>query len=744
MLIPKMKKYLLSLAFLAASAPAFAGGAASLWRQTDGLSAKPRIQAETYLSYRLRFADMVAVLKDAPLESQGSVALDLPLPDGSVKTFRVWETPLSTGAFYEKYPDLRTYTGTQQDKPGVTVKIDVGAGFFHALILDGGEQYFIDPHSLASDDNYIVYDRKNMSLAGREMMRCEMEQTAIGASPAGDTPAEMIAYGTIRRTYRLALACTGEYAVAATGLANPTKAQVLAKMITSVNRVNGIYEREIAARLQLIPNTDTLIFLNGATDPYTNNNGGAMLGQNQSTVTARIGSANYDIGHVFSTGGGGIAALGSLCSSFSKARGVTGSPNPVGDPFDVDYVAHEMGHQFGGDHTFNANTGSCSGNAELLSAFEPGSGSTIMAYAGICGRTNDLQSRTDAYFHFRSLDQTTTQMASTPTCGVSVNTGNTAPVITQQPAFYTIPWLTPFELTADPVSGTAVTYCWEQNDLGNFETSYSDTSTNGPIWRSQMPTPERTRVFPTLARLLANQFGGLGDRPVAVGRVMSFRLTARDVGNGTGSFAISNASVASVRTIKAADTFRITNLLTVLDTLTGGGNKTITWNVSNTTAAPINCSTVDIYYSTDSGQTWPYLLASSVPNNGAATVRIPNIATSKGRIKIKASNNIFFIINYALLRTYFDPAAVNSISGAEKQVKIYPVPAKDVVKLEIPENISSVDAVLYNNMGQQLWKGRFDGGLNSFPVQNYPTGNYYFRLQNTAKGFAETASFVVQ
>ncbi len=740
-----MKKQILSLAFLAATTiPAFAGGAA-FWTPSERTGEKSRIEAESYLTYQLRFADMANALRKATQNPQGAVAISLPVPDGSNKTFLVWETPISTGDFYQKYPDLLTYTGTQKDNPAVTVKIDVGEGAFHAMILDGTAQYFIDPFSLANDGSYIVYDRKAMNPDAREKMRCELDAVAKAVPDPAPNPAALLTNGAVKHTYRLALACTGEYARAATGLSNPTKVQVLAKMITTMNRVNGIYETELAATMQLVPNTDTLIFTNGATDPYTNSNSSAMLGENQAVVDARIGSGNYDIGHVFSTGGGGVAALGSLCNNSTKARGVTGSSSPVGDPFDVDFVAHEMGHQFGAQHTFNAGTGgSCGGgNRSGSSAYEPGSGSTIMAYAGICGSSDNLQRNSDAYFHFKSLDQTTTRISQVPTCGTSTNTGNPIPAIAQAPATYNIPWYTPFELTAPTVSGTGVTYSWEQDDLGSAS-SYNTADTAGPVWRSNTPTSSPTRVFPAMSRLLLNLPGLIGDRLPTVGRTTTFRLTVRDVRNGTGAFAISNSDLVKVQSIKAADTFKITNLLLSTDTLIGGGQKTITWNVSNSTAAPINCNAVDIYYSVDGGQTFPYTLASNVPNTGSATVTIPNITTVNGRIKLKASNSIFFVINRALLRTEFDPSSIHNVSGAEKLVKVYPVPAKDVVKLEIPGNLSSVNAVLYNNMGQQVWKGRFESGVNIFPVAALPVGAYYFRLQNVEQGFAETTSFVVQ
>ncbi len=539
----------------------------------------------------------------------------------------------------------------------------------------------------------------------------------------------------MRRKYRLALAADSEYCVAVAGL-SPTKAAVLAKMVVTMNRVNGIYEREFAVTMELIANTSLLIFT-GANDPYTNNSGSAMLGQNQSTVNTVIGSANYDIGHVFSTGGGGIAYQGCVCSNNNKARGVTGSASPMGDAFDVDYVCHEMGHQFGGSHTFNANTGSCNGNGVLNYSYEPGSGSTIMAYAGICGGGNDFQVHSDPYFHSASLEEIvafiTTSGGACAVTSISTNTNAILPGFT---ATYNIPYKTPFEVTgptATDATADTITYCWEQRNTGgvDFQKTLAATTTDGPLFRSFPPTTSTTRSFPNPRRLLIGPGASTpGEKLPDVVRSLKFCMVERDVYQGWGTFNIPSDLV----TINSSIPTGATSVFTVTlpaggENWAGGSNQTVTWDVANTNAAPVSCAKVDILLSVDGGATFPITLKSGTANDGSENVTMPTITSfvSNARIKVKANGNVFFSINPYDFTLDLGKVGVNGVALNEASVQVSPVPAESELRVTLPAAAGIVEARLLNTLGQAVWNGTLKGE-GRIAVGSLPRGVYYLRV----------------
>lgn len=598
-----------------------------------------RIVPLHYRTIQLDLNALETLLASAPerftAAAEGNaVLIDLPLPGGGQARFRLCESPMMAPALQARYPEIRCYTGISLDDPGTTLKCDLTPWGFHAMVLSPAlGTLFIDPYRHGVREYGVVYFKKDYVSKKAGEFTCSVENSPLDFDNkvGGDAP-EMQGDCQMRR-YRLALACTGEYAAFHGG----TKPLVMAAMNTSMNRVNGVYEREVGVTMQLIPNNDTLINLVAASDPYTNDDGGTMLGQNVTACNARVGSANYDIGHVFSTGGGGVANLACVCGT-SKARGVTGSSSPIGDGFDIDYVAHEMGHQFGGDHCFNND---CSGNINPSTAMETGSGSTIMGYAGVCNP--NVQNHSDDYFHAISLQEIGTfTVGGGNGCSVKINVNNAAPTVNAG-ADYTIPKSTPFALKAtgsDP-NGDALTYCWEQMDPESGTQPPVSTSTVGPMFRSYNPVTSPTRYFPNLQDLVQNVNSTWEELP-SVARNMKFRVTVRDNHAGKGcteedDMVVSVSGTAGPFVVNTPNAAGITWHV--------GESQAVTWSVASTNLAPINCAQVRILLSIDGGFTYPITLANSVPNNGSANVNVPNNLSTTCRVMVQSIGNVFFDIS---------------------------------------------------------------------------------------------------
>ena len=587
-----------------------------------------------------------------------STLLELPHPDGGLALFRVIESPVLAPELAARFPQIRTFRGEGIDDPTATVRFDVSPRGFSAMVLSASGAWYVDPWGPDSPGVVASYHRRDALRDPEHPFRCqgparrpglETSSFRVVRSEAGPADLPHLSVGETLRTYRLALATTGDYATAVCGAA-PTKPCVASELAAAVNRITGIYERELAIRMTLVAGNADLIFLDPATDGYADDDAEAMLGQNQAKCDAAIGSANYDIGHVFSTGGGGLAYLGVVCATGWKAGGVTGSGNPTGDAFWVDYVAHEMGHEFGANHTFDSRVGSCGGgNRNDGTAYEPGSGSTIMAYAGICG-SEDLQPNSDPYFHAASYDEIVAYTSDARpdyggSCPTSAATGNSAPTVNAG-ADYVVPARTPFALTGsatDP-NGDALTFGWEQMDLAATGTGTAGPPLvddgSRPIFRSFNPTTSPTRTFPKLSDVLAGTTTR-GETLPTTTRTLTFRLTARD-GRAGGGGVGSDTAVLSVTDMGRA--FAVTAPASAVS-WTGGSTQTVTWDVAGTNVAPFNCSWVAVTFSADGGLTFPTTVLASTPNDGSQAITVPNVPTTTARLKVSCVGNVFFAIS---------------------------------------------------------------------------------------------------
>lgn len=740
-----MKKQLLMMGMLVLSGVSFAQ-TDRLWSKRSEKNSSPILENMKSIDnprvFHLDIDRLKNSLAKTPkrLTEKSGVTISFPNSNGKMETFKVTENSNFTPELAARYPDIKSYVGQGVEDPSSTIYFSISSLGLSSMEIYGDKSaVFIEPYT-QDQSTYVVYKRSDRK-DNLNKLECKVLETAqkdtsglISAKNANDATL---------RTFRLALACTGEYAAFFGG----TKAQALAAMNNTLTRVNGIFENDFAARMVLIPNNDVIVYTNALTDPFSPS--GQMNRWNlelMNALSSTIGNENFDIGHLLgATGGGGDAGcIGCICSDDMgtyldmgtypdnyKGAGYTSPSNgiPSGDTFDIDFVAHEMGHQFGGNHTWSYST------QTDLQPVEPGSGSTIMGYAGITGY--DVQPHSDPFFHARSIEQITDNIK-TKTCSVNSPTGNSIPTA-DAGQDYTIPKGTPFVLTGSgtDADGDSLTYIWEQMDRGTSSQTGSNsaatpTKTLGPTFRSWTPTTSPVRYFPRMSTVLAGSTKTMGaeidvEALSLVSRNLNFRFTVRD--NRLGG-AGNNSDDAKITVNAAAGPFIVTSQSDAIS-YTGGSSQTVTWNVAGTTANNINAANVDILWSTDNGDTWTTLSAET-PNDGSESVTIPDTATTSGRIMVKGSNHIFFNVNKANISVTESGKLSTVETGFTKstEIKLYPNPVKDILTLS---NTNSEDYKIYDMSGKLVMSGSLQRG--TVDVRILVKGNYVIQIGKFSKIF---------
>lgn len=619
-----------------------------IWQSMDNRSA--RSAEPSAREYRVDMLALRQRLQEAALRrpQEPPQIIHLPIPDGSIARFHIYDSPIMQAALARRFPDIRTYKVYGIDDPGASGRLDITPLGFHAMLHTSQGRVFIDPNSsLPQNDRYSA---RTQGLVNGSTMICGVDEHDFtrAARPAA-SPVPVAARTAARVTgalleYRLAVSATAEY-VAAVSPAN-TVAEAQAAIVTTINRVNQIYERDLGIRLVLVAN-NSLLIESGNNVSFSNNDPSALFVQNQAWVDSVIGNDNYDVGHVFATAGGGLAFLGSACDGANKAKGVSGIPNPADDPFDIDFVAHEIGHQFNADHSFNGTTMSCLTARNPVTAFEPGSGSSIMGYAGICGVEN-LQLNSDATFHAGSIAQINAFTASAGSCAVlRPNPANPADPIVATLASRTIPAHTAFMLNGSAVDadGDLLSYQWDQMDSGcpTDAVSFGTDIGSNALFRTFPPRTSSQRDFPALG----TQVRGLYDDAEVIpcnNRDLDFRLTVRDDKSGQGSADV------RVTVVDTGDRFEITSLNGGGNTIASGDSFNVNWNDAGTARAPINCPLVNIELLTfapdyASYSVHPLLLGAANDRNQTVQMLPLKSWHQRARIRVSCANNIFYDIS---------------------------------------------------------------------------------------------------
>lgn len=678
----------------------------------------------------------------------GTVIIAMPTADGKIEHFAVNSFPVIDEVLANQY-QLGSYVGVGIDDPAKYVRFSVAPNDFQSMVIHNGKYEFIEP---ATDNKAYYSVHSKSSKAGAFVCGTKEDQQSI------DRLTELGKQGTANKsgnkkfhTLKLAVSVTGEY-----GAYFGSVAASLAQINATMTRVNGVFEQEFNLHLNVI-NAPNLIFTNASTDPYSVATQMCKWNNELMNVlhggTYGVTDASFDIGHLFGRSGGGgnagcIGCIGSNDTSVTnwsaasggcgyaytapdnyKGSGFTspGTGAPQGDTFDIDYVAHEMGHQLGDNHTYSYNEGTSV-------TVEPGSGSTIMGYAGITGSNTDVQAHSDPYFHTVSIDQVQANLVN-KTVDVETNITNNPPVVTAMTGTtYTIPRSTAFALTAtatDP-DGDTLSYCWEEVDVSNItdgigkaagtgdDASAIGATTRGASFRSWSPTSSPTRYFPKLATVLGGAVRNVDDFEATstvarntTANQTKFRVTVRD------NKGINTQTAYTTQNIQVGSAAAFT--VNTPPTLIAGGNSTITWVVSGTTASPYSVANVKIDFTSDAGATWT-TLAASVANSGTASVAIPTSLSGKsGHIRISAIGNVFYAVKPA---TVSSTLAVSDVGN--KSIQVFPNPVKDVL------NVSNVtlnsNYEIFSAAGQLVSKGNL--GTGKVSVNKLAKGVYFLNVDD--------------
>lgn len=698
-------------------------------------------------------ADMRVTLATAPAfrsseEASGSpLVMELPIPGGKLRSFRVVESPIMSPAFAALYPSFHTYAVEAVDDAVVTGRISLTPYGFNGVIFTQEGMVIIRPLDITNP----VLHEVSLNDAALEELQCSMNEN-LSMTVESPEPVQSSFSNSLKRTYSIAIVGTGEFYLANGG----TVAAASAVVTSSINGIQAIYERELAVNFQLLT---PFFYTNPATDPFSPGLDRTLKAAE--AVEANFPGGNYDMGHVFhdqdqspaELPGGGVAYLSAVCNGnalgtgYFKAGGWSGSFDNT-SPGWIKLAAHEFGHMFNMQHTFNGTGSNCTSNISSTTAYEIASGNSIMSYSGLCSSGQNIPGggTADHYFHVNSLDVAVAYM-NTQTCHSGTPTGNNPPTVNASACGgpYTIPKSTPFRLTGtgtDP-DGDQIYYSWEQYDEDGAGTStqgYIGTqaagSTNAPLFRSYPPTTSPTRTFPNMNLVAANDYASSFEPLPSVARTLNFRLTGRDWKPGGGGIHSSSLVVA----VSASGPFNVT-APNGGETIAAGSNTIVTWDVNGTN---VFCNNVNIKLSIDGGLTFPFDLAANTPNDGSQSVTIPAnvINTAQARVMVECADNtcvVFFDIsnnNFTLTSTCNPPASyicpVTAMSlpagdpGLDLDFKVYQTGAVTSHTFNVTASDPTMNNVRWNNAMSACMVSAGTSHYRVFSFMVDQPGSYYF------------------
>lgn len=659
-----------------------------------------------------------------------SQEISIPSPNGTYEIFEINPVQVVADEVKHLYT-IKTFRGIKKGDPTTMIACDISDGGFHASVFGSESTYYIQPIEHAAPEQVVIYFNKDRRVSKHICQVIGSQNDNIDVAVAQlRTPNQ-------KSTFRLAVAGTGEYSQAFGGSPYSTT-NVLNALASGVNMINLIFLRDLGVEYTLVTNA-ALIFSDPATDPY--NLADDMidnLGINNNQCEDALGFGGFDIGHVVSvTGTGGLAAFAAVCDEFSKGEGLSDASTNLTELW-IDYVSHEIGHQMGADHNFSANE--C-GEGVAMNHYEPGEGSTLMCYVGLCGIGYTVA--TDPFFHYNSIEKMQTTISNT-SCATTSSAGNSSSPVADAKSDMTIPKQTPFLLVGSATDGNDpaenLTYSWQQWEGNGEETDGSPNcnSLNQPLFQYRVPTTQNYRALPQYSDVLAGNNDQQWEKLPCVAGGITFSLAIRDnnssfgrMGQDLTEVTVANTGPFEVSAPNGGESFN------------GGENETITWTVNGTDA---HCATVDILLSTDGGSTYA-VIADAVNNDGSESVMIPNTASTTARIIVRCN----VAGGYRAASTFYDVSnsnftvvegSVDTYQIEDFNISIYPNPTSDRVFIDL-QKTENFTFRLTDLNGRIIQEGEFNHST-SLNTEHLMSGLYYLQLKHKTSGKSVIEKLVVQ
>jgi len=661
---------------------------------------------------------------------QSTFQLSIPFGERNMTQLTLVNAPIIAEGLNDKYPMIQTFKVLETAHSLIQGRISWANGTFYGHLLQDGASFFIENVQIEGyEDVYLFYKEEDLSPSKNKALVCgnDLFKQFKKDQPSFNRIVTDTLFDTHLKVFRIAITATEGFTNASGG----TTESALAAIVRALTSLNVIYEKDTGIRFVLHEDNDQLIFTDSMPTPYTDSEDAfGIWWENAFVLDSLLGNENYDLGHVFAancTGGvSGLAALANVCSSKNKGRAASCVFDGNLGTFRTT-LYHEVGHQLGANHTWsNCGPMANEGQRSATTAVEPGSGSTIMSYGGVCGPF-DIVSAAQDNLHGISIQEIESALTSDSIgCYQLIPTANTPPTISVIESGFTIPVGTPFELNAiaADVDSTTLTYSWEQFDTGAVS-KIGFPIENAPSFRAYPPVRASERIFPRVNDIILNKSSDVEVLPDTT-RMLTFGVTVRDNDERGGSSAFSEvlffaSAAAGPFILLQPDSANIEYAPT--DSIV------VSWDVANTDVAPVNCTAVDVYLSFDNGKKFNYLLAKEIPNNGETKVVLPDTTTTRARIKIKCADNIFFDMSNN--RFKITEQIISSTQEVYTQkIHLFPNPTKNKLTVTFPETLGEkMDIVISNALGQIVKRANIATQTTNFVISTdgLPTGIYYLK-----------------